>query len=183
VPRIYAFHKPRGVLSSSVSEAGATPLVDVLPEPYRRWFAVGRLDKNSEGLILLCDDARLAQRLMDPGGAAKVYEVTVEGFPAEDALAPFRAGGTILDGRALRPIAIERIGKAPRGGTRYRVTLSEGVNREIRRLFRGIGHRVRRLVRVAVGPVALGDLAPGAGRELSKDEADALVQALRTASA
>src|SRR5262249_31151822 len=153
-----------------VTEAGATPLFDVLPEPYRAWFAVGRLDKDSEGLVLLSDDARLAQRLMDPGGAAKVYEVTVEGFPSEKALASFRAGGSVLDGRVLRPAAIERVGKAPRGGTRYRVTLSEGVNREIRRAFLAAGHRVRRLVRVGVGPVRLGDLAPGEGRELDAHE-------------
>jgi pseudouridine synthase len=173
-PRVYAFHKPRGVLSSRVSEAGARPLPDVLPATYRAWFAVGRLDKDSEGLLLLSDDARFAQALMDPGGVEKVYEVVVEGFPSEVALSPLRAGGTSLDGRVLRPVRVERLGKAPRGGTRYRVTLSEGVNREIRRLFRAIGHRVRRLVRVAVGPVALGDLAPGEGRELAPVEVDTL---------
>jgi pseudouridine synthase len=175
MPRVYAFHKPKGVLSSTVSERGARPLFALVPEPYRAWFAVGRLDKDSEGLVLLCDDARAAQRLMDPGGAAKVYEVVVQGFPSEDALAPLRKGGMVLDGRVLRPLGLQRLGKAPRGGTRYRVTLSEGVNREIRRLFQSIGHRVRRLARVAVGPVELGTLAAGEGRELAPEEVAALL--------
>ena len=174
--RVYAFHKPRGVLSSTVAERGATPLFELVAEPYRAWFAVGRLDKDSEGLVLLCDDARDAQRLMDPGGASKVYEVVVEGLPSDEALAPLRAGGLVMDGRTLRPLGIQRIGKAPRGGTRYRVTLGEGVNREIRRLFHGLGHRVRRLVRVAVGTVELGTLAPGEGRELDAGEVAALLR-------
>ena len=80
---------------------------------------------------------------MDPGGVAKAYEVVVEGFPDEASLAPMLAGGTEMDGRRLKPVEVTRLGKAPRGGTRYRVVLHEGVNREIRRLFRAAGHKVR----------------------------------------
>lgn len=177
-PRVFAFHKPRGVVCSTVAEGGAKPVTDLLPPEVRGWFAVGRLDKESEGLLLFSDDAVFAQRLMDPGGVAKVYEVVVEGFPDDAALAPMRAGGAELDGRALRPVAVTRVGKAPRGGTRFRVVLHEGVNREIRRLFRAAGHKVRRLRRVAVGPLGLGELGPGEGREISSSERGQLEAAL-----
>jgi 23S rRNA pseudouridine2605 synthase len=177
-PRVFAFHKPRGVVCSTVAEGGATPVTDLLPPGFRGWFAVGRLDKESEGLLLFSDDAVFAQRLMDPGGVAKVYEVVVEGFPDDAALAPMRAGGAELDGRILRPVEVTRLGKAPRGGTRFRVVLREGVNREIRRLFRAAGHKVRRLKRIAVGPVTLGEMGPGDGREISSSERERLQAAL-----
>ena len=172
--RVFAFHKPRGVVTSTVAEGGALPVFALLPEEFRSWYAVGRLDKDSEGLLLFCDDAKGAQRLMDPGSLAKTYEVVVEGFPRDEELAFMRAGGHVLDGRRLRPVDVERLGKAPRGGTRFRVVLREGVNREIRRLFSVAGHKVRRLVRVAVGPIALGDLQKGKGRELSGPEVEQL---------
>jgi pseudouridine synthase len=69
---------------STAAEDGATPVYDLLPPECRTWFAVGRLDKDSEGLLLFSDDARLAQRLMDPGGVVKTYEVVVEGFPGSE---------------------------------------------------------------------------------------------------
>lgn len=177
-PRVFALHKPRGVVCSTVPEGGARPVVELLPEEFREWFAVGRLDKDSEGLLLFSDDAAFAQRLMDPGGVAKTYEVVVEGFPDEESLAPMRAGRSALDGRRLKPVEATRLGKAPRGGTRYRVILVEGVNREIRRLFRAAGHKVRRLKRVAVGPIALGELKAGEGREISESERGLLQAAL-----
>jgi 23S rRNA pseudouridine2605 synthase len=179
VIRVYAFHKPKGVLTSTVSERGATPVFDLLPEPYRGFFAVGRLDKDSEGLLLFASDSRFAQRLMDPGAVAKTYLVTVEGFLSEGAMEEIRKGGAALDDRVLRPIEVEREGRAPRGGTRYRVVLHEGLRRQIRRVFAAHGRKVRRLVRIAVGPVALGALAPGEGRELDATEAEALVAATR----
>ena len=165
-------------MCSTVAEGGATPVTDLLPPEVRGWFAVGRLDKESEGLLLFSDDAVFAQRLMDPGGVAKVYEVVVEGFPDDAALAPMRAGGKVLDGRLLRPVEVTRIGKAPRGGTRFRVVLHEGVNREIRRLYRAAGHKVRRLRRIAVGPLELGEIKAGEGREISSSERERLQTAL-----
>lgn len=150
------------------------PVFALLPEEFRRWYAVGRLDKDSEGLLLFCDDAKEAQILMDPGRVAKTYEIVVEGFPREEEIAFMRKGGHVLEGRVLRPVEVDRVGKAPRGGTRFRVVLQEGVNREIRRLFAAAGHKVRRLVRVAVGPVVLGDLQKGKGRELSGPEVEQL---------
>ncbi len=172
--RIFALHKPRGFVVSRVREGGARTVFELLPEPCREWFAVGRLDKDSEGLLLFCDDPRLAQRLMDPGGVAKGYLVTVGGFPREEELEKVRRGGVVIDGRPTRPVEVTRIGKAPRGGTRVAVVLHEGRNREIRRLFATAGFKVRRLVRRQVGPIELGDIPEGEGRELAPGEVAAL---------
>ena len=170
-PRVFAFHKPRGILCSTVAEGGATPVTDLLPPEFRDWFAVGRLDKDSEGLLLFSADAGFAPRLMEAGGV-------VEGLPKETDLNRMRAGGAEMDGRVLLPVEVTRLGKAPRGGTRLRVVLHEGVNREIRRLFSAAGHKVRRLKRVAVGPVVLGEMKEGEGREISSSERERLRAAL-----
>jgi pseudouridine synthase len=172
--RVLAFHKPRGVVVSRVREGGARTVFELLQDAYHDWFAVGRLDKDSEGLLLFSDDARLAQRLMDPGGVAKSYLVTVAGFPREEDLERVRRGGVVIDGRPTRPLEAVRVGKAPRGGTRLAVVLHEGRNREIRRVFAAAGFKVRRLVRVGVGPVELADLAEGEARELDAGEVAAL---------
>ena len=176
--RLYALHKPRGVICSSVAEAGAPSVFDLLPEGYRGWFAVGRLDKDSEGLILFCNNSPLAQRLMDPGGLAKTYLVTVQGFPREDELEPMRIGGLFIEGKPVGGVQVRRLGKAPRGGTRFEVVLHEGRNRQIRRLFAAAGFKVRKLVRVAIGTFELGDLRPGEGRELSNSDIEALLGTL-----
>lgn len=175
--RVWAFHKPRGALVSTVAEHGATTVFELLPEPARGWFAVGRLDKDSEGLLLLCDEPRVTQRLMDPGVLAKTYLVTVEGLPDEAALDRLRSGQLRLGDRRPRPLEARRLGKAPRGGTRLELVLHEGIYRQIRRSFQRLGHRVRRLVRVAVGPVRLGPLLPGEGRELDPAEVQELLTA------
>ena len=177
LPRIFALHKPRKVVVSRVGEGAAT-VFELLPESYREWFAVGRLDKDTEGLLLFCDDPRLAQRLMDPGGVAKSYLVTVQGFPQERDLEKVRRGGVLIEGRTTLPVEVTRLGKAPRGGTHLRVILHEGRNREIRRLFAASGFKVRRLVRVAVGLVELADLPKGDGRELTPEEVASLLELL-----
>lgn len=174
-PRVFLYYKPRGVLVSTVAEGGAATVFSLLPEAQRSWFCVGRLDKESEGALLLCSDSRWAQRLMDPGGVAKIYVVTVRGLPLEADLEPMRRGGLVVDGKPLAPVAVERLGKAPRGGTRLVVVLREGRNREVRRLFAAAGFKVRRLVRIAIGPIALGDLEPGEGRELDTGEVERLL--------
>ncbi|MCS7182839.1 MAG: pseudouridine synthase [Thermoanaerobaculum sp.] len=175
--RVLAFHKPRGVVVSRRSQGGEPTLFALLPEPFRHWYAVGRLDKDSQGLILLCNQAPVAQHLMDPGVLAKRYLVTVRGLPAGEMLERLRQGGIPLGPRQTRPMEVRRLGKAPRGGTRLEVVLHEGMNRQIRRLFFAFGHRVRRLVRVAVGTVNLGDLPPGGWRELSPGEVEELLAA------
>jgi 23S rRNA pseudouridine2605 synthase len=178
LPRVLLLHKPRGVVVSTVAAAGERTVFELVPEPQRGWFCVGRLDKESEGALLFCSDSRWAQRLMDPGGVAKTYVVTVRGLPTEEDLAPMRRGGLVVDGAPLAPVEVRRLGKAPRGGTRLEVVLHEGRNRQIRRLFAAADLKVRRLVRVAVGPIVLGELAPGTGRELDEVEVTALLAAL-----
>ncbi len=174
--RIYALHKPRKTLVSRVREGGARTVFELLPDAVRDWFAVGRLDRDSEGLMLFCDDPRLAQRLIDPGTVATRYLVAVAGFPCEEELEPMRRGGLPIDGQPARPAEVRRLGKAPHGGTRLEVVLHEGRNREIRRVSLAAGFKVRRLVRTAVGPFELGDLSEGEGRELDTTE----IAALRT---
>ncbi len=176
--RVFLLHKPRGVLVSTVAEGGAATVFSLLPEEQRDWFCVGRLDKESEGALLFASDSRSAQRLMDPGGVAKIYLVTVRGLPGDADLEPMRRGGLVVDGRPLAPVEVKRLGKAPRGGTRLEVTLHEGRNREIRRLFAAAGFKVRQLLRVAIGPIALGGLASGEGRELERSEVEALMMLL-----
>lgn len=132
LPRVFAFNKPRKVVVSRVREAGANTVFELLPADYRDWVAVGRLDKDSEGLLLFCDDPRFAQRLMDPGAVAKTYIVAVEGFPREHDLDAMRRGGLVIEGQPAFPVEVRRLGKAPRGGTRFEVVLHEGRNREIR---------------------------------------------------
>ncbi len=175
VPRVFAFHKPRGFVVSRVRQGGARTVFELLPMGPRDWFAVGRLDKNSEGLLLFCDDPRFAQRIMDPGAVAKRYLVTVRGLLREEDLEKVRRGGVVIDGRATQPAEVTPIGKAPRGGTRVAVVLHEGRNREIRRLFAAAGFKVRRLARTAVGPVELGDIPEGEGRELEPAEVASLL--------
>lgn len=165
-------------MTSTVREGGAPHVFELLPEEARGAFAVGRLDKDSEGLLLFCADAKLAQRLMDPGALEKEYLVAVEGFPPEEALEALRRGGMELDGRRTRPCTVERLGKAPRGGTRLRVLLHEGLNRQIRRMLSAHGHKVRRLARVRVGPVVLGALSAGSVRPLTPDEVAELLRSL-----
>ena len=173
-PSVFALHKPRGFVVSRVREGGARTVFELLPPAYREWFAVGRLDKDSQGLLLFCDDARFAQRLMDPGGVAKRYLVTVAGFPRDEDIEAVRRGGVVIDGRPVRALEVNRLGKAPRGGTRLSVVLHEGRNREIRRLFAAAGFKVRRLLRLGVGPIELADLPEGEGRELAPEEVASL---------
>lgn len=177
-PRVVAVHKPREVVVSRVRERGSPTLFERLPQPYQSWYAVGRLDKDSEGLLLLVNDPWLAQHWMNPGVLAKRYWVTVEGFPDEAHLDVLRRGGIDFWGRRSLPAQVRRMGKAPRGGTRLEVVLHEGINRQIRRSFQRIGHRVRRLRRIAVGPIELDGLGPGEFRELSREEVGALVEAV-----
>lgn len=178
LPRVVALNKPRGVLVSTVPEAGATTVFALLAPPYDRWWCVGRLDKDTEGLLLLCDDPAFAQRLMEPDGVPKTYLATVRGLPTEEDLEPIRRGGDLLDGHPLRPVEVRRLGPELRGKSRLELVLREGRRRQIRRQLYAAGHRVRHLVRLAVGPVHLGDLAPGEQRELSRNEVAALLAEL-----
>ena len=140
---------------------------------------VGRLDKASAGLLLLTNDAATADRLLDPRGhVAKSYRVKVRGKVAPDALAALRHDSLDEDGLVLGPMQVEVEREGPRSQW-LTITLREGKNRQIRRRLEALGHEVEVLVRTAFGPLALGDLAPGAVRELEPAELEALERAAR----
>lgn len=151
-------------------------------------YPVGRLDRDSEGLLLLTDDGLLAHRLTDPRFEhPKAYLVQVERIPDSDALEALRRGVMLSEGQT-RPAEVELLAEAPKLPERIvpirfrknvptawlRLTIREGRNRQVRRMSAAVGHPTLRLVRVAIGPVQLGDLAPGSWRELSDEERAAL---------
>ncbi len=173
-PPVYlALHKPPGVVTSVSDPHASRVVVDLLgPEIEARVFPAGRLDLESEGLVILTNDGELMHAMTRPGGDVdKVYRVEVAGQPQEADLVRLRAG-LELGGRRLLPCVVE----LEHGGavSRARVVLHEGKKKQIRRMFRTIGHPVRRLVRTRIGPVRLGELAPGEYRELSEPEIETL---------
>lgn len=182
--RIILFNKPYGVLSQFTSEDGHSGLKDYIPIP--GVYAAGRLDADSEGLLILTDDGALQHRLADPRHKLpKTYWVQVEGEPSEEALAQLRRGVRYAD-FTTRPCGVRRI--APPEGLwerdppiRFRqsiptswleVVLSEGKNRQIRRMTAHVGFPTLRLIRYAVGAASLDGLAPGDRREFIGGYAD-----------
>lgn len=166
-------NKPRGVVTTRHDPQGRETVYAYVDPSLPFVGPVGRLDKASEGLLLLTNDTRWADRLLDPASHVdKVYHVQVAARPDEGALARLEAG-VAHEGDVLRAKRATRL----REGTRnawLEIVLDEGRNRQIRRLLEAMGIEVLRLVRVAVGPVALGDLPKGATRPLTPDEVAAL---------
>jgi 23S rRNA pseudouridine2605 synthase len=177
-------NKPRGYVTTVSDPQRRDTVLDLLPGGLRRGVKpVGRLDVQTEGLLLLTDDGDLARTLTDPSsGCPKEYRVKVSGTPADRDLERLRRG-IRLDGRRTRPATIERIsGTAREGGnTWFRVVLTEGRNRQIRRMFEAIGHPVSKLKRIAIGPVRDERLPVGAHRALTPAEVSALKRVARPA--
>jgi len=161
-------------------------------------YPVGRLDRDSEGLLLLTDDGSLQHRLTDPAFEhPRTYWVQVEGLPSEEALQRLASGVTV-QGYRTRPAKVRRLGKEEAGRLpprnppiRFRKTvptswieimLTEGRNRQVRRMTAAIGHPTLRLVRVAIGELRLGELLPGHWRELTPDELSGLTIAVTAAA-
>jgi len=164
-PRVLIYHKPVGELVTRSDPQGRPTVFSRLPPG--RWVAVGRLDFNSSGLLLLTDSGELANRLMHPRHEIeREYSVRVYGFLSGESLEKLRTGVELEDG----PASFQRIEDSGRGEGRnrwYRVMLKEGRNREVRRLFEAVGAKVSRLVRMRYGPLELpADLAPGSWREI-----------------
>src|SRR5438105_9632066 len=164
-----ALHKPAGFVSTRSDPNARDTIFDLLPPKFPRLFNVGRLDAQSEGLLLLTNDGDLAQQLTHPRfKIEKEYEVTLD-RPWDAGLAPKLLRGIFLDGQRAQVTRLH-----PIGPTRLRVVLRQGINQQIRRMFYAVGYEVKRLVRVRIGKLRLGDLSRGHWRPLTKSELEAL---------
>lgn len=171
---VYAFHKPRGVVVSLDDELGREGLRPFLKRIREAVVPVGRLDRNSEGLLLLTNHGELGHRLLHPRyEVEKVYQVSVTPRPHRGQLERMLAGIEIARGEWGRPAAV-RVKRVSRGGAVLRMTMLEGKKREVRRICRATGLRVTRLRRLSFAGILLGDLAPGAHRALTPAERAAL---------
>jgi 23S rRNA pseudouridine2605 synthase len=171
----FALHKPRGVTTTLRDAHAERDLTHLLPKG-PRVFPVGRLDRDTEGLLLLTNDGALAHRLTHPRyGVEKEYLAEVGGAPSTRQLAQLRRGVELDDGPARAQDARSAGGSGARGGVR--LVMVEGRKREVRRMLEAVGLPVRRLVRVRVGPVRLGRLRPGEVRELEPEDLRALYRA------
>jgi len=164
----YLLNKPKGLITSSSDPEGRPTVVDLLQGVRERVFPVGRLDWNSEGLLILTNDGDLTYRLTHPANhIPKVYRVKVRGSLAEDDLKALRRG-MVLDGRRTLPARVERI--SAQVNSWLEVTLYEGRKNQIRRMLERLGHRVQKLKRIAIGPIRDRALKPGEWRRLTPDE-------------
>jgi len=162
-------NKPAGFVSTRVDPHAKDTIFDLLPAKFPRLFNVGRLDAQTEGLLLLTNDGDLAQRLTHPRyKVEKEYEVTLD-RPWDPQLTPKLLHGIVLDGQRAR---MERV--QPVRVTKVRIVLRQGINRQIRRMFLELGYRVKRLLRVRVGHLRLGDLPRGHWRPLTHGELKSL---------
>jgi 23S rRNA pseudouridine2457 synthase len=191
--RYLLVNKPYGVLSSFTDAEGRPTLAGYVPVP--GVYAAGRLDLDSEGLLLLTGDGWLIHRLSHPRyHQPKTYLVQVEGVPGREALAALR-GGVEVKGRQTAPAGIQVLAEPPALPPRpvpireresiptawLRLVLTEGRKRQVRHMTAAVGHPTLRLVRVGLGPISLGDLAPGEWRDLTPGELDALGKSLSIA--
>lgn len=163
--RLWLYYKPEGLVTSASDEKGRDTVFDHLPEDMPRVMSVGRLDLNSEGLLLLTNDGELKRRLELPStGWLRKYRVRVNGNPVDPDLDPLRKG-IVVDGEKFQPmhVVLDRVQGANAWLT---VGLREGKNREIRRAMNAIGLYVNRLIRTSYGPFRLGELQPGEVEEV-----------------
>jgi 23S rRNA pseudouridine2605 synthase len=167
-------HKPAGFVSTRSDPNARDTIFDLLPPHLPRLFNVGRLDAQTEGLLLLTNDGDLAQRLTHPRyKVEKEYEITID-RPWDATLAPKLLHGMMLDGHRARLEKIHFIKP-----TRLRVILRQGINRQIRRMFYEVGYEVKRLIRIRIGRLRLGDLPRGHWRPLSKSELKSIEERIR----
>jgi 23S rRNA pseudouridine2457 synthase len=185
--RYLLFHKPYGVLTRFTDTQGRPTLADFID--VAGVYPVGRLDFDSEGLLILTDDGLLSHRLTDPRfDHPKTYLAQVERIPTVESIEALRRGVTLSDG-PCKPAEVESLTDEPTLHERpvpirfrknvptawLRLTIREGRNRQVRRMTAAVGHPCLRLVRESIGGLALGDLAPGSWRELTRSELDRLI--------
>ncbi|MDL2290609.1 rRNA pseudouridine synthase [Desulfovibrio sp. OttesenSCG-928-F20] len=180
VPLYLMLNKPVQIVSTAKDPEGRTTVLDLLPKVYtdKRLYPVGRLDYFSEGLLLLCNDGELTQRLTHPRyHVPRVYEVRLRQRPGSEALMAMRSGMRLAEGEKLAPVEVEALDSSGDGAL-LRMTLHQGVNRQIRRMCRDLALTILVLRRVALGPLTLGDLGKGLCRPLDANELVALKKAV-----
>jgi 23S rRNA pseudouridine2605 synthase len=174
----YILNKPKGFLTTNFDPNGRPRAIDLMNALPQRLFSVGRLDLDSEGLLILTNDGELAHGLTHPRfGVPKTYLVQVAGRPGPEDFAQLRRGIHLAEGK----VAVDSVRKAGTRGrsTLLEIVLSEGRNREIRRMLARLGHKVMRLTRRAIGPITDRGLRPGQYRRLRPDEVDSLRRLLQ----
>jgi len=176
-PVYLVINKPKGVITTKSDSLGRKTVFDILPKLPCRLYHVGRLDRDSSGLLLLTNDGEVAYRLTHPKHEIeRVYDVVIAGLLIHDEKRRLERG-IYFDGKRTSPCRIEEI-KTQRSQSLVRVTLHEGKKRQLRRMFEIAGHPVMRLERIGFGPLALGKLRPGEFRFLGANEIKRLKSAL-----
>jgi 23S rRNA pseudouridine2457 synthase len=190
ISRTIAFNKPYGVLPCFTDPNGRPTLADYIDVP--GVYAAGRLDLDSEGLLLLTSDGTLAHHITDPQHKLpKLYLAQIERIPSEEALEQLRTG-VALNGKKTKPAEVHLLPDDPQLPDRpvpirfrknvptawLEIILREGLNRQVRRMTAAVGNPTLRLVRVAIGPVLLGDLHPGTWRDLTSREISQIYSAV-----
>ena len=167
--RTYMLNKPMGVVSTASDPEGRPTVLDGLPDDVRL-YPIGRLDIDTTGLLLITNDGDLAHRLMHPRSKVpKTYEALVDGRVSSTAVRALRNGIELDDG-PTQPARVEVLDRQAPGGTWLRIEITEGRNRQVRRMCEALGHRVRRLVRTRYGGLGLGRLQRGEHRLLTSAE-------------
>ncbi|HKO02549.1 MAG TPA: pseudouridine synthase [Thermoanaerobaculia bacterium] len=174
-PAYVLLYKPTGYLTTYRDPEGRPTIFDLLPDRERYLFPVGRLDLDTSGLLILTNDTAFAERLTNPDfKVPKTYLVKASKYLDDQALDRLRHGVELKDG-PTRPAKVERIREAG-GKTVFEITITEGRNRQVRRMVEALDAKVLKLVRVAIGPIRIGELQMGKVRELTKEEVNVLTR-------
>ncbi len=169
-PAYYLHYKVKGVTTTVSDDLGRKTVMDCLPGIKERVYPVGRLDKDSEGLLILTNDGEMANYLTHPAyGIAKTYRVVAEGRIEQDVLAQLEEKGIRLGPVLVKPSRVELV-RYDNDNTVVLITVAEGINREVRRIFAALGHEVKKLLRTQVGPLGLHGMKRGNTRPLSPKE-------------
>ncbi|MGQ9609313.1 MAG: pseudouridine synthase [bacterium] len=166
-------NKLSGYISAVSDKRGEPTIMNLIPDIGKRIYPVGRLDKDTEGLILLTNDGELTYLLTHPKHhIEKVYSVWVTGEPTDESLKRIRTG-VLIDNEMTAPAIVEKV-EYKNGISHLKVTIHEGRKRQIKKMFATIGHKVVRLKRIQIGPISIGNLKPGEYRYLTKEEINKL---------